>query len=81
MGTRGYTAPELLVYDFGDERAGQPSVETDVYALGMVMWEVRKSSDLIRVLVRRPDGGNRCLHCARHSLVPQLEVSRWICKL
>lgn len=40
-GTRGYTAPELLVYADEEECIGEPRAETDVYALGIVMWEVR----------------------------------------
>lgn len=40
MGTLRYMSPELLDSDYEDEEGGQPTLQSDVYALGMVFWEV-----------------------------------------
>ena len=46
-GTVRWMAPELLISDDAEQDAGKASCASDMYALGMVFWEVRTSMFLI----------------------------------
>jgi serine/threonine protein kinase len=39
-GTLRWMAPELLNYEEDDPESGKPTPASDMYALGMVLWEV-----------------------------------------
>jgi len=40
-GSYPWMSPELLDFDFDDAREQKPTKESDIYALGMLIYEVR----------------------------------------